>query len=301
MVSANEARTRSFMKTISRPHKFVWWWWLALGAIAVLAGCATKRQIEDAVARSNYAIVSASAGLGPAQPQSGSAADWREAAAKLENLIAEHPGNPQLVAALRLRQAVLYLHARQFHLAEAAFDEVRLADLRSSRDLALKSLQTSLLWWYAAADGTFSRHGGAGGRDDFLQASNALVELHQQWVKLKAPEDQGIRDYLALMRAFVGVKLANDIVGVDVARAHLTNTLNFFSAMLPPGETERWLNFETNWPPENLALDTALLPKLRRRFETEAVLKAAVIAIHSNAVSGPFAITNAYFMQRIEL
>ena len=274
-------------------------WLVALASAALIAGCATQRQVADAVARSNFAIVSASAGLGPSSPTPGSPADWRDAAAKLENLIAEHPDNPSLVAALRLRQAVLYLHARQFNLAEAAFNEVKPAHLHTSRDQSLKALQSDLLWWYAAAGQPFSEREGTGGRSDFLQASNALVHLHGQWARLKAPEDQGIRDYLATMRAFIGMKVANDIVGVPAARSYLTNTLNSFSAMLPAGETERWLKVETNWPPKEVSPDTALLPKLRRRFETEAVLKAAVTAISSNVISGPFAITNEYFKKRI--
>jgi len=269
---------------------------VALAVAVLIAGCATRRQVADVVARSNFAILSASSGL---NPKPGAPGDVRDAAARLENLIAEHPDSPALVAALRLRQAVLYLHARQLNLAEAAFDEVKTADLHTSRDQALKALQDDLLWWYASADHPFSQREGTGGQSDFLQASNALVNLRGQWIRLKAPEDQGIRDYLAIMRAFIGVKLANDTSGIEAARSHLTSTLNSFSAMLPAGETERWLNIETNWPPKDVSPDTALLPKLRRRFETEAVLKAAVTAISNNAIPGPLLITNQFFMKRI--
>jgi len=271
-------------------------WPVALTLIVLIVGCTTRRQVEDAVTRSNMAMLS---GLGGLNPQPGSAGDWHDAAAKLENLIAEHPDNPPLVAALRLRQAVLYLHAGQLNLAEAAFDEVKPADLHTSRDSALKSLQGSLLWWYAAANHPYSRSAGVNGRDDYLQASNALVAIGVEWFKLKLPDDQGIADYLAFMRAFIGVKLANDIVGISAAQIQLTNTLNTFSAMLPPGETERWLTIETNWPPKNVSPDVAVLPKLHRRFETEAVLKAAVVAISNNAIPGPLLITNQFFLKEI--
>lgn len=274
------------------------YFWLSfIVAVALIAGCATRRQVEDAVIRSNLAILSASGGLGTLNPEKGGGADWREAAAKLENLIAENSDNPSMLAALRLRQAMLYLQAKQFHLARAAFAEVKADALHTSRDRALINLREPLLWWYAASEHPFSSRAGSDGRNDFIQATNALRSLSVEWARLNSADEQGIRDYLAAMRAFIGVKLANDTVGASAARNHLTNTLNAYSAMLPPGETERWLNVETNWPPKDLPREVAILPNLRRRFEADALLQGARAAISNNNIAGPFNLTNAYLLK----
>jgi hypothetical protein len=127
--------------------------------------------------------------------------------------------------------------------------------------------------------------------------------LSQEWEKLKAPEDQTIRDYIAAVRVFIGVKLANDSVGADQSRQHLTNAMNVFSGMLPASEVQDWItatNWATrNWSSTNFSQQTALLPIFRRHFQADSVIKAANLAITNNGITGPLILTNEYFRKRI--
>jgi len=161
-----------------------------LAAALFATGCATQRQVKEIVSASNMASLSTELGLGGEDPSkpAGGGDSWKQASAKIEAFVAEHPENKTTIAVLRVRQAVMLLNNKQYNLAKAAFAEAKLEDLRaSSRDRSLKRLETDLLWWYPTAGGTLP----AG---EFTTASNALTHISTVWSDLKAPEDEGIRD-----------------------------------------------------------------------------------------------------------
>ena len=263
---------------------------LALLTVAsLLAGCATQKQVREIVGQSDLATVSAAAGLNPTQP---GAADWREASAKIEAFIAAHPDNPVTIAALRVRQAVMLLHHQQLQLAQAAFSEAPMDQLKTARDRALKRLEQPLVWYYGAADRDWTDA-------DLEAARKALTELEARWNELDATTDGGMRDFLAGLRAMVGVKLAANTSGADPARAQLESALNTYTGMLPPGETQRWST--EPWPPANLQRSDPAPVEIRRRFEAEAIIEAARAAMQQNQIPPPAGVTNAWLRGRLAL
>src|SRR6185503_14329741 len=89
-----------------------------LAAMLFSSGCATQRQVKEIVSASNMASLSAELGLGSEDPSkpAGGGDSWKQASAKIEAFVAEHPENKTTIAALRVRQAVLLLNNKQYHL-----------------------------------------------------------------------------------------------------------------------------------------------------------------------------------------
>lgn len=269
---------------------------LAFAATLLVSGCATQRQIGDIVVTSNLASLSAELGLGTESPSKPDGrADWKAASAKIEAFIAQHPDNPTTVSALRVRQAVMLLNNRQYNLAAAAFGEAKPENLRgSARDRSLKRLEPELLWWYPTAGGSFSRA-------DFQTASNALQKISLVWTELKSPDDDGIREWLAALRAWIGLKMANDgdaqVLGADTVRGFLENAINTYASMLPKGEAEAWRAVR-QFPPADVTLETAVTGSNRRRFRADDLIAGARKAIQQNALSTP-QLSEPYFRERI--
>ena len=267
-----------------------------LAALLFASGCVTQRAVKDIVAESNMASLSEEWMLGAENPSKPNGTNgWKAASAKIEAFIAAHPENKVTIAALRVRQGVLLLNNKQYHLAEAAFDQVKVEDLRaSSRDRALKQLQPELLWWYPTAGGSLPTA-------EYRTASNALVRITAVRAGLTAPEEEGIRDWLAALRAWIALKMANDAdndaLGANASRRFLEDGINTYAAMLPAGEAARWQQ-ETNFPPEGMSLELAFGGANRRRFRADDLIKGAQTAMRQNAISSP-QITEEYFRTRL--
>ena len=270
---------------------------VVLAAALFSIGCATQRQVKEIINESNMASLSAELGLGSEDPgkPAGGGDSWKQASAKIEAFIAAHPENKTTIAVLRVRQAMMLLNNKQYHLAKAAFDEAKLEDLRaSSRDRSLKRLDKDLLWWYPTAGGTLPRN-------EFSIASNALAHVTAVWSDLKAAEDEGIRDWLAALRAWIGLKMANDadadVFGTNVVRGFLEDAINTYATMLPPNEAAQWQS-TTNFPPAGLTPEVAITGPNRRRFRANDLIEGAKKAIASNRISTPD-IKEQYFRDRI--
>ena len=267
---------------------------ISAATLTLLIGCATRREVESIVLRANAASIAPEIGLAgdPAGRPGTPAPDWQAASARIEQFIAAHPDNPSTIAALRLRQATLLLQNSQWYLASNSFFQVEHKRLHSARDRAISDLKGSFLWWYATA--------GLTSEIDFKEATNSQGQISRQWSGLKAPGDEGARDFLSAMRAWIGLKMANDARGAAAAAGFLTNTLNTYSAMLPSGESSAWLTM-TNWPPANITLETANSGALRRRFRVEDVLAGARTVAQRNNIQPPLAVTNVYFRSKLGL
>jgi hypothetical protein len=267
---------------------------LATALVTVLlgAGCITH-QVRQAIDEANVASISAELGLGSEDPSKPGGSGWEQASAKIEGFIAAHPENKSTIAALRVRQAMMLLNNRQYNLAKAAFGEAQLADLHTSRDRALKQLERELLWWYPTAAGTLPA-------DEYPQASNRLVHITTVRAGLKAPEDEGIRDWLAAWRGWVALKMANDadqdVRGANAPLNYLEDAINTFASMLPAGETAQWLA-DTNFP-AGLKPETAITGSSRRRFLADDLLAGAKKAMRQNAIPNP-EIKDPYFRERL--
>ncbi|MEO6034062.1 MAG: hypothetical protein ABIQ35_02280 [Verrucomicrobiota bacterium] len=270
---------------------------LVLSTALLFTSCATQRQVKDIVSASNLAALSTELNLGAEDPgkPGGQGETWKQASAKIDAFIAQHPENKPTVAALRVRQAMLLLNNKQYNLAHAAFDEAKLEDLRgSSRDRALKRLDADLLWWYPTAGGTLPR-------EEFSSASKSLERISAVWKELKSPEDEGVRDWLAALRAWIGLKMANDAdadaVGTNVVRGFLEGAINTYSSMLPVNEAAQWQSMP-DFPPAGMTMEIAVNGPNRRRFRADDLIAAARKVMANNRIATP-EITEPYFREKI--
>ena len=224
-------------------------------AILLVDGCATQRQTNDVVTDSNAALL---AQLQPDGIGGGGTMDWQSASSKIDALIAANPDQRVANGALRVRQGVLLLAYRQYNLAEAAFDAA--TDLKTDRDKALKALSPWLVWWYQhSADPTLNPLQ----RD---KAREALTAFDAQIAKVQSSPD--IRDFLAEMRAYIGLKLASEEQG-EAKRATFVDTLNRYSEIFTPEDLAALA--QGNFKPDSSAVTTTE----RRRLRAQAVIAKA--------------------------
>jgi len=128
-----------------------------------------------------------------------------------------------------------------------------------------------------------------------------LGHITAVWTDLKAREDEGIRDWLAALRAWIGLKMANDadadVFGTNAVRGFLEDAINTYAAMLPPNEASQWQT-TTNFPPAGLTLEIAITGPNRRRFRANDLIEGAKKAIAGNRIPTPD-IKEQYFRDRI--
>ncbi len=275
-------------------------WRVGVGVAALaLASCVTDDQVKQIVTDANLASLSAQLDLGGVNPGGpGTAGNWQDASKKIEAVIAANPDQVSMNAALRVRQAVMLLQNGQYNLATAAFGEASLENLHTARDRAFKQLATELVWWYRIAGNSESI--------DFATASAAQTKIDGVVKTLAADPQQaklneGIRDLLVAMRAFIGVKMATDVYGVEQARTYLQDAIDRFAESLPAGETAAWTTQETApniWPPAGMSVDVAVSGTNRRHFTALSLIDAAKKAMAANAITG-VRVSDAYFQARI--
>ena len=238
----------------------------------LLDGCATQRKTEDIVSETNAALLAAGVSdvqLQPDGARSGGTVDWQSASRKIDALIAAHPDQRVTNGALRVRQGVLLLTYRQYDLAQAAFNAA--TDLKTDRDKALKALSPFLVWWYQhSADATFNPR-------QREKAREALTAFDDQITKVRASPD--IRDFLAEMRAYIGLKLASEEQG-DVKRATFVDTLNRYSEIFTPADLDALAQ-------DNLRSDRSTAATTdRRRIRALAVIAKAKRMTQSGSLAG---------------
>ncbi len=244
---------------------------LLVGLALLAAGCATREQVAAIVAESNASMISSQ--LGGLAQKSGdpSTPNWQSASEQIETFIAAHPDQKAVTAPLRIRQAMLLLANKQTSLARAAFDSVTDGDLYTDRDRALKQHAATLVWWFSnSASDTWSAA-------DQTEAARALAALGQVHVDLAKSPD--IRDYLAEMRAWIGLAAAKQTTDEAEARRRLVDALDTYAKIFSPEEFPL------------LAAGTASLPDLkaltsdvRRRVRAAAVLAAARKQNHDDSL-----------------
>lgn len=227
------------------------------------ASCITAPEVARIVAQSNAAMLTGQLGGLPAPDGKGGNAEMLSAAsARIEAFIEAHAEQKQIVAPLRIRQAMLLLAHQQFNLARTAFEAVRADDLVSARDQALKRNQAHLLWWFAASEKkTWSA-------EDFAAATAALADLKAEHAKLEGSPE--IRDYLGELRAWIGVTQAARSTNPDRARALLVATLDQYASLFTPAELPLIGNEPTPTGGEN-----TVGAETRRRLRAKAVLALA--------------------------
>ena len=267
---------------------------LLLSSLVVLftASCTPSTEVQDLVSASDAAL-SADLNRGVAGALGGS--NVAEVSRRIDAFIAAHPEQKTTNASLRVRQAVMLLQNKQTNLAEAAFNQAALADLKgSTRDAALKRLQDTLIWYHrttgsSSLDGTEGKH---------------YQKVTAEIAGLTSPDDEDIRDYLAAVRAWIGIKHASLNFG-PAAATQLTQAINDYAGTLAPGETAGWESEErpgaTNRWPQGMTFENATTAANRRHFRARDLIEGANSAITLNAIAfKPTAIADLYFRTRLK-
>jgi len=234
---------------------------LFLALALLFAGCATPKQVSEIVVQSNAAMLAGQFGL----PEPGAATGkpaWEEATDRIEAFIAAHPDQPAAIAPLRIREAMLLLNYRQSSLAEAAFNAVAIADLHTDRDLALKRSQETLLWWFANSTNN------AWSATDQNKSQAAFKQLKDEQTQLNGSPE--IRDYLAEMRAWIGLSAAKQTASTSHARELVEDALNVYAEIFTPADLDMLSAGQ-----EQLPDPKAFGPDVRRRLRAKAVLSQA--------------------------
>jgi len=203
------------------------WLWLLASCALLLSGCMSNTEVKSIVNASNYEMLLAAdpalsvAGL-QTDPAAGLNPKVDEAAARIENFLAQHQDDPAMVSALRLRQGLLYLNHGQFSLAENAFAEIKATDLHSARDKTLFAVHAQLRWWNETA-----AMGPAGFfASEKTKAETAMSALLAQTKIKDVPLPPDLRDYLLEMRAWIGLKLGLATAEATASRAMLQEAIN---------------------------------------------------------------------------
>lgn len=213
--------------------------WLGLIVACALAfsGCLTTSQVSKIVRDSNYdLLLSAVPGLETgglsANPGTEKNQTVDEASARIEAFLAQHPDDPAMASALRLRQALLHLNHGAFSLAENAFAEVKPADLHTARDQAIHALREPLLWWSQQSlvrTATFFST-----QKESAQKWMRVIATQAQTPALNAAPD--LRDYFLEMRAWIGLKLGLADINPASSRETLQDAISLYTASFTPVE-----------------------------------------------------------------
>ena len=229
---------------------------LILVAAVLLAagGCATRTGAIRVTGPSTSEIVweilaKDLPGVDPAGARA-SIAGWKESVAEIEEFIARHPDEPQIVNALRIREAILLLCVGENNQGAAAFKEIDRMQLSSVRDKALFDIRQTLIWWY----GIGGENGGFSREDTETHAKKALDNLAAVADTLKG--SASTKRLLEQMRVRIANRLASAMSEPSATRAVLEDALNRYAAQFDPSEYPLVQNWNRQEPRPDL------LPKL---------------------------------------
>ena len=245
--------------------------WVAVTAL-LLGGCATRRDVADIITRSNAALLTSQLGasvdlLTNATHGTVAPVNVMEAAAKIDAFIEAHPDQPATLAALRIRQGILYLTNKRLNLARAAFEAAPLEHLHTERDRAIKLAADPLIWW--AQNSTLNPFPLA----EIPRAESALRALDTQVTHLNSPsasaEGLQTRDLLAEIRAWIALTVTRRADDFAVMRTHLEEAVNSYSTILSPEDLKALA------VPDAISEDRTITQDDRRRLRAKAVLSFA--------------------------
>ena len=241
--------------------------WILSTVVLLLGGCISSTEVKDIVQQSNYEMLlneNGSSALSSAQPNppKDTTVAGPNTLARLEAFVDQHPENPAMVSALRLRQAIMYLNNGSYELAHSAFTEVKLDALHTRRDQAIYALNGHLQWWYrySRMDDAEAFH-----REQKGNAEAALQALAQQGNTLADAPDA--RDFFLEMRTWIAMKLAVESKPYEDLRPVLTKAVADYAAVFSPAELQQIAHgqLEAGAQPFNLST--------RRILRAEAMLK----------------------------
>jgi len=201
--------------------------YVLLACALFLVSCATQQQVREIVEGSNAAIIGDTLAPDGDVPEQGSldGEAWAAQVERIENFIVNHPEMAVTNNALRIRQAVVLLSAKQMALANTVFNQVDAKQLANTRDQAIYTLREHLIWWYGVGR-TLSQP--AGGCDlavpttdnsDCGRALHALESMAQfidgDERQRKMPRSSSVARFLEQERVRIALRLANMMEGED--------------------------------------------------------------------------------------
>ena len=146
---------------------------------------------------------------------------WQVPSARIDAYIAAHPDNIPTASALRIRQAMLLLAYKQYHLAGAAFDQA--TELHLARDRALRALKKELIWWFKV-----DQERAPGNEvDDVIRAFSDQIAILSG-----DSENESIRDYLAEMRAWIQLYAASHAVNGKMMAKDIASAMDLYAETL---------------------------------------------------------------------
>jgi hypothetical protein len=224
---------------------------LILAAVTI-AGCVTQEEVRDIVTESNRVTVVNSVSAN-ALPGSSEASDstWQDVVNRIETFIAEHPDDQRMIAALRIREAVVLLDAEQVKLARAVFDQIEEAQISGARDRAIYDSREALIWWYGWDAKTIT----VDDRESFQDALTSLAEVAEPLDK-----KSDIRRFLEETRVRMAVTFAENLTDKDQIRALLPDPLNRYGNTFDTADQAAIKSWCRNTPSD---ADPAMLSSLR--------------------------------------
>ncbi len=229
--------------------------------LALVAGCASTRQVREIIATSNAAALQATLGIS----DFGGASSGTNAVQAIDQFIAAHPDQLKTVAALRLRQAMLLVTQRRFNLAQAAFNEVKPEHLVTARDLALVRLREDLLWYYRhSTDNPVDAVRG----DRALAAFQKVISELDESTRKGAVENEEIRDRLAELRVQLALSIARAFPPLPM-RQRVEQAINDYSRIFTPADLQA-MRQEGPWTEV-----TAISASIKRRAGAVAQINEA--------------------------
>jgi hypothetical protein len=253
----------------------------------IMTACATRNDVQDIVAKSNAALITATitgtgstdstgmpyAGIGK-DPTASESKAWMASSAKIDAFIEAHPDQKVTNNALRMRQAILLLSYKQYNLAKAAFNMVEPQHLATARDKALYNVRDHLVWWFGLnkkADMSLS---------EFRKADMALNGLQTEIDGLNESPD--IRDYLAEMRAWIALNAALNTTSEAKAKTYLEDGINHYARIFTDEDLKELKN---NPKPSEWNVSMQIV---RRRLRAKAVIKHAGHVIETQGIDSVF-------------
>jgi hypothetical protein len=250
------------------------WTLAALLVLAILgggSGCATRRQVEEIVARSNAVMLETQLGVGldlltNTVPGATGPAVASDASAKIDAFIDAHADQPETVAALRIRQGVLLLSQRRFNLARAAFNAAPGDHLHTDRDVALKRLSEPLIWW---GENSLLNPFPAALVPAAQAAMRAFDAEIQRLGRSGSPSSLPTRDLLAEIRAWIALTVARRADDFPTMKSRLEEAMSAYGSILTEADKAALL------APGGRDDATTVTQEQRRRLRARAVLSVA--------------------------
>ena len=239
---------------------------LALLLIAVSSGCATTKDVQEIVSRTNAAMIPTETIVQKGENRT----DWKAENDRIEAFIEANPTADVTNATLRVRQGMLLAINGQDAYAMMAFEQLKdPSQLVSARDRALYDLHPDIVWWFKVSnerfDGTPPTESDKEGSGDYAAAYKALADFPTVCNGL--PSGSSIRIYLEEMRAWIAVSYVNNLTDEEIAQTALVDGLNRYA--------EQFTSDDLEWLGKNLQTEPDDLPflSLKRRLRAKAVVK----------------------------